>query len=181
MKNSKIQLHATICIVAFSLLIASACVKKKNNEEELITTVKLHVQQKGFVGVDTYVWRDKDGPGGSDPDRTDTVYLDSGRIYVVTAFFLNESGSSPVDITSEIKAEGAEHRVCMETGTAGIIDFNITDTDGKYPIGLESEWNTLLRKKSQLRVNLRHQPDSKDGTCNPGESDVDVTFPLWVR
>jgi hypothetical protein len=29
-----------------------------------------------------------------------------------------------------------------------------------------------------LRIALKHQPKSKDGTCDPGETDVDVTFPL---
>ncbi|WP_236704879.1 hypothetical protein [Hymenobacter sp. AT01-02] len=32
-----------------------------------------------------------------------------------------------------------------------------------------------------LKITLRHQPETKDGTATPGSTDAEVTFPTVVR
>ncbi|MCC7298200.1 MAG: hypothetical protein IT244_07705 [Bacteroidia bacterium] len=171
--------------IAFALIalagtfIFSSCKKKKTDEEELITTVKFSLQQNNIT-KGTFQWKDLDGDGGNAPQPTDTITLDSGMIYNASVAFLNESNGQNIDITEEIKSESADHLICY-TAPVSALEISITDSDGKYPIGLTSDWKTLAKGTYTLRVVLRHQPGEKNGSCDPGETDVDVNFPVRIK
>jgi hypothetical protein len=60
----------------------------------------------------------------------------------------------------------------------------LTDHDTnpqQYPVGLESTFTTGAASAGWLRVVLRHQPNSKNGTYAPGSTDLDVGFVVTIQ
>ncbi|MEZ4720993.1 MAG: hypothetical protein R2813_03845 [Flavobacteriales bacterium] len=149
------------------------------NEEELITTVEVGFTNSASNTHSHYRWVDADGAGGSNP-VIDTIFLDTNASYSVELEFLDESGEMVDDITEEIKSESKDHIICFDLATDKVT-ISRTDSDGQYGIGLQSTWSTTDAIKSSATISLKHQPDVKDGTCNPGETDVEVTFPLVIQ
>lgn len=178
-----------IIFLTVATVTLGACKKDENdpenptptNNEELITTVMLHFHEKG--NMDNHVmasFKDSDGAGGNDA-TIDTIKLDTNTTYMVSVELLDESGSEVVNITTEVKEEDDEHIFCYESSTSEI-DIIITDSDGTHPLGVETEWSTGNTASSAIKVLLKHQPDGqKDGTCSPGETDVEVTFPVVIQ
>ncbi|GAB4382777.1 MAG: hypothetical protein Kow0075_14720 [Salibacteraceae bacterium] len=176
-------------IIILNILIISGIISCKrnsadpedpdpHNESELITTVMITFNGSNGSAF-TYAWRDTDGPGGSQP-TIDTIRLVNGETYQAEVQFLDESGDATIDITEEIKEEADEHLVCYETG-ANALDIETTDKDGNnYPIGIETTWKTGAQATTEVKVVLKHQPGQKDGTCDPGETDVEVVFPVVI-
>lgn len=150
-----------------------------HNEEELITSVELHITESGSGNHFMATWSDLDGAGGESP-KIDSIFLDTNSIYSVSIEFLDESDGHAHDLTDEIEEEADEHIICFESATTDL-SVNRTDSDGIYEIGLESEWTTKDASSSSIRISLKHQPEVKDGTCTPGETDVEVTFPLVIK
>ena len=60
------------------------------------------------------------------------------------------------------------------------VNINRTDTDGTFEIGLQSEWVTTTASTGTVTVSLKHQPGIKDGTCDPGDTDVEIQFPIVI-
>jgi hypothetical protein len=168
----KTNLIIAMTAAAAVLLNLSSC--HKHDEGELITTVKLTLTPATGGTAKPVVWSDPDGIGGNSPKQADTIVCDSGVNYNGELQFSN----GDTDITSEIKNEGGEHFVCFTGPASDVLEITYKDSDGKYPIGLSTEWKTKRKNTGLLRIALKHQPKSKDGTCDPGETDVDVTFPL---
>ncbi|MEY4002121.1 MAG: hypothetical protein RIT07_163 [Bacteroidota bacterium] len=149
----------------------------KHDEGENITTVKLTLTPKSGGNAQTFVWSDPDGIGGNAPKKADTIVCDSTENYNGEIQFFN----GDEDITPEIRNEGSEHIICYSGPTSDVLEINATDSDGKYAIGLSTEWKPVKKSVGLVRIILKHQPESKDGTCDKGETDVDVTFPLFIR
>lgn len=165
----------TFIILAAMLLTFSSC--HRHDEGELITTVKVVLTPKTGGAASTFIWEDQDGPGGNAPGRTDTIRLNDSSEYDAEVFFLHKGE----DVTAEIRNEDDEHIVCYGGMPEANLKVTYADSDGKHPVGLKTTWKTTVSGSGLLRVNLRHQARSKDGTCEPGESDVDVTFNLEVN
>lgn len=147
-----------------------------SNEEEVITTLTLMFTDSAGVSPDvTATFRDPDGDGGNGPDIFDTIRLANNTTYFTSVLLLNETESPADTISNEVLSEADEHIFCFTPSGA---DVNIirTDSDGTYELGLESTWYTGAISTGSVQVILKHQPGTKDGTCNPGETDVDVTF-----
>lgn len=153
-----------------------------DHEEELITTVKLTFTPANvLLSEQTFMFQDIDGPGGNDPTALDTIMLDAGEVYVVSTEFWNESEAPAEDITPEVLEEADEHIVCFET-EADQLTIQRTDTDGTYELGLESSWVAGTDTTGSVTVSLKHQDEgAKDGTCAPGETDVEVAFPFKIK
>lgn len=158
-----------------ALFNLSSC--HKHDEGENITAVKLTLTPTSGGTAKTFVWSDPDGIGGNAPKQTDTVLCDSGTNYTGDLQFFN--GDS--DITSEIKNEGGEHFVCYNGPTSDVLEIIYKDSDGQYPIGLSTEWIAKKKTAGLIRIALKHQPKSKDGTCDKGETDVDVSYPILIQ
>lgn len=157
------------------------------NEEELITTLLLT-----FTDVEnaanTYELRftDADGDGGNDPVLTGDT-LPAGRAYSLALRVLDESGSTPDEITAEIEAEGAEHQFFFQP--AGIdlqVTYADTDANGR-PVGLLNTAVTGAAGSGTLTVTLRHLPNKTapgvadgDITNAGGETDIQVAFPVII-
>ena len=169
-----------------STLVLSSCKRDDDepddphdhNEEELITTVELHLQAADGSHASAN-WSDLDGPGGDDP-IIDTLVLDTNTTYSLHIEFLDESGDAAYSLTHEIEEEGSEHIVCFDE-TLDELSITRTDSDGVYEIGLTSDWVTTNPSSGNVTISLKHQPEVKDGTCTPGETDVEVTFPIVIQ
>ena len=177
-------------IAVLSTAMLSACKKDKNdpndpndpNEEELITTVSLYfTDTTGVAPSATFTFSDPDGPGGNPPTKFDTIVLQANTVYRLSLELLDESKNPVEDITEEVLAEADEHLFCFEVNGIGITIVR-TDTDGTYELGLESLWTVGAEGSGSVTVALKHQPDGlKDGSCAPGETDVELEFQVMVQ
>ncbi len=151
------------------------------NETELITTVKVELTDTLSGQKLNYFFRDLDGEGGNAPSQWDTIKLSDSSFYKVSIKFLNESNSNAVqDITQEILAEQANHIVCL-TPQGVNSTITVTDTDGTYKLGLASTLKTGAASIGNITITLKHQPGIKNGSCDPGETDVQVAFPTVIK
>lgn len=176
-----------LIIAAITVFIACEKDEKKvtnpgnGEEEELITTVRLIFDYDSLsLPVDTFTFKDIDGPGGLGPTVFDTIKLVASENYTVQAEFLNESTAEAEDITEEILAENTEHIICYSSSEDDLL-ITRTDSDGNYEVGLQSSWSSTEASIESVTVTLKHQPNVKDGTCAPGETDVEVVFPFIVQ
>jgi hypothetical protein len=155
------------------------------NEEELITSVVVTYSDTSSTNVKTAKFSDPDGEGGNNPIQFDTIRLQKGKTYQVNLAFLDESDPNDIeDITVEVREEGNEHLVCFDLDANSGVSIQKTDSDGTFPIGLTSKWTTDLTAmpfNGTITVILKHQPDVKDGTCAPGDTDVEINFPLIIN
>jgi len=152
------------------------------NEEELITSVELtFTNTTDDSDVRVFKFSDPDGAGGNAPEITDTIQLRATSTYDLVVRFLDESDPSSVEnITEEVKEEADEHRVCYFI--PGDVTVRITDTDNQgLDLGLQAVVTTFDSENTSLLVQLKHQPEVKDGTCEPGETDVEVLFQTVIK
>jgi hypothetical protein len=148
------------------------------NEPEVITTLTLNFTDANGVQPDvSATFRDPDGDGGQGPDIFDNIDLVANTTYNCTITLLDESGSEVEDMTVEIREEDDEHLFCFTPASGADVTVTRTDTDGTFEVGLSSQWATGAASTGTVNVVLKHQPDGlKDGTCAPGETDVEVLF-----
>ncbi|MBL7754663.1 MAG: hypothetical protein JNM44_09310 [Chitinophagaceae bacterium] len=151
------------------------------NEEELITTCRLvFVDSAGVLPTSSFEYEDIDGDGGNPPSTFDTIRLKSGTTYYTEILLLDES-KSPVDtVSNEVFNEGDEHLFCFTVSGLNC-PIQRTDSDGTYEIGLLSKWKPGATGTGSVQVELRHQPDTKDGTCTPGSTDLSIVFPFSIQ
>ncbi|MCC6721589.1 MAG: hypothetical protein IT243_05260 [Bacteroidia bacterium] len=175
-----------ICLFVLYLLFTTSCNDTSKppipaDQNELITTLKIELKDTVSGALYSFFYRDIDGDSNTIPDQWDTVKLDTGRIYKVTLKFLNETNPNLItDVSTEIKAEATEHIICY---TPSLAELNITrtDNDGTYSLGLESLWKTKGIANGNLNIKLMHQAGLKNGSCEPGVADSDITFRISIK
>jgi hypothetical protein len=178
--------------------------------QELITTFKLILTDSATNAEMVYMFKDPDGEGGlpayygpSSTSQTDSVIqLLTNTTYYGEIILLDESKNVPDTISHEVEEEGAEHMFFYNHGANTILNaanpytvllngsgirITYTDLDAGTPqrgIGLKTKWRTAAGSgsaKHNLNVTLKHQPDQKDGTYAPGESDISVDFKILIN
>ena len=186
-KNTLITL---VSLLSLTVIILS-CKKNKDqaptpqnpNEQEQITTLHLIVKE-GSIVVDTFTFRDVDGPGGNAP-KIESINLLANKNYNAQLLLLDES-KTPIDtISKAIKEERNEHQFFFTPSAAGVtIAYNDADDHG-VPVGLEILLNTGAASTGELRIFLKHQPNVKpktgQGDASLGATDIDVTMPVVVN
>ena len=179
------------------------------NPEEVITTFQISFTDSISGVIKTYMFKDPDGPGGqtayygptSALQSDSVIQLNANSTYFANILLLDET-KSPVDtISNEVREEGAEHMLFYNNGSNTLVNsgnpytvilngngvkITYTDLDDGTPqrgIGLTTRWRSASSSavKLPLNVTLKHQPDLKDGTFAPGESDISVDFKLIVN
>lgn len=152
------------------------------NEEEVLTTLTLNfVDSAGVQPAVSATFRDPDGDGGQGPDVFDDINLAANTTYDVTITVLNETVTPAEDITIEILEEADEHLFCF-TPTGVDVTVTRTDTDGTFEVGQLSRWRTGAAGTGTVQVTLKHQPDGvKDGSCAPGDTDIEVEFATEIQ
>jgi len=186
-----IKSHVKQLFILGFLAFAASCKKDDDqpdipppvvNEPESITSVEIHFTSVDGTSNFHADWDDPDGLGGNAP-VIDTIVLDSGVTYNAEVSFLDRSSGTAIDLTSEIEDESAEHIICygLDQATASALEIVSIDSDGNYSIGLKTQWQAKNLTSEELTLTLKHQPGVKDGTCDPGETDVEVVFPISIQ
>lgn len=185
--------HLLNCFTISILLSLSTTMNScgdKVEEGELITTVQLTLNLPGDSGK-IYTWQDLDGPGGNSPILPDTLVLSQvtpgGNPYGGNLEFFNKQGGKNENITLQIEKEKNNHLVCYEISSltmqpqSGLSILPTDKDDQSLPVGLKTEWTTKMADKGNIWIRLKHQPSIKNGSCNVGETDVEVAFPYVIR
>lgn len=189
-KNQTMKTLSLFTIITAIVLLISSCKKDDNddiqlpgNEEELITTVELEFINDSSNQISIFEFSDPDGFGGNAPTQFDTIRLNKAAVYSLSIKFYDKSDTSDIeDITLEILEEAKDHLVCFDISPLVTgLSIQKTDSDGTFPIGLASKWTlsqNAISTNGSVTITLKHQPSVKDGSCNPGDTDVEVEFPL---
>jgi len=149
----------------------------------------------------TYVFSDLDGPGGNPAtfggtNQSDSVItILSNHVYETTILLLDQT-KNPIDtISKEVYNEGADHMFFFNsiapsgtpyntylTGSMTNIKYLDLDANNRG-IGLSTLWTApnMMMSKTNLKIELKHQPGVKDGSYAPGETDIQVNFKLKVN
>jgi hypothetical protein len=186
------QFKTNISILAFFLVSTAAFTgcnddndvtdPPKPNEEELITTVELtFTNLRDTSEVNVFRFADPDGDGGNGPTQFDTIKLASKGAYSMLVRFLDESTSEIEDITEEIKEEATDHLVCFSSDGNGLFVAPQDRDKNGLKLGLFNNVMTNSPESTNLTVSLKHQPGIKNGSCDVGETDVEVAFVLEVK
>lgn len=178
------RILAAIFLVS-GISVMTSCEKEDHDhdEEELITSVNVLVTEAGTTNVQTFRFKDADGPGGLAPTVFDSIILNSNKTYTVSLQFLNESVSPAEDITKEIKEEANEHQVYFTATGVALTPSNFDlDTKG-LPLGLTSTWAAGAAGRGSIRITLKHKPGTKAAgdPVTKGETDVELDFGVRLR
>lgn len=190
MKNARKSLRLSLLMGSVVVLTLSSCKKDEDlvtvpppdqNEGELITTMKVMFEDVSQVQPTTSAtFQDLDGDGGNSPGIFEDIELAPNTTYTASILLLNETESPTDTISNEVLEEASDHLFCFAPSGANVT-ITRTDTDGVYEVGLESEWTTGAVSTGSTRITLKHQPDVKDGTCAPGETDVEINFVTKIQ
>jgi hypothetical protein len=169
------MLGAVLSIIFLMATLHSCKPKDPDNPEELITTLKLTFSEGSSTKV--FQFKDADGLGGGLDGIADTIVLDSSKNYHLVVEVLDESTSPTTVVSNEILNEGVDHQFFFNISAGLNLSQTYDDADTKgLPIGLSNNVVTGSSSSGTLRVNLKHQPGTKDGSQAIGSSDIDVSF-----
>ena len=174
-------------LVALPLAFA-AC--KKNDPEpsddnELITTVTytLTPTAGSTAPAATITWEDLDGTGGAAPGITGgPLTLRANTTYTGTMTLLDKTKNPVNNVTNEVAAEKEDHLFFYDPTPAGLMAVTRTDRDANSrEVGLTTRVVTTTAASGSLKITLKHQPGTKNGTAGPGDVDVEATVPVAVQ
>jgi len=119
------------------------------------------------------------------PTRIDTIKLKAGASYTCTVGILDETKTPAADVGAEIYERRNYHLICFTiTGLSSGFTVTRTDLDSNNPplqIGLKDDVTAGAVGTGSLEIQLKHQPNLKNGSCDPGSVDFDVTYPVIVH
>ena len=153
-------------------------------DNEFISTMRLTFTE----GTNKLVYsiKDLDGDGGNAP-VIDVIKLLPNKTYTFTTEFLDETKNPAVNLTSEIKAESAEHLVIFEPNSTNLLSVTRTDKDSRnFEVGLMATAKTTTAANGTMKVTLKHQPEvggqpTKNGTATIGTTDFEGTFKVEIK
>jgi len=181
-----------LAFLAFTLILWTSCKKDEKviappvPGNEFMTTVKLVATNVNDPNdVQTAAWVDLNPDDNTPPDTSKAqLNLHANATYNVEVQFWDETKSPAEDITPEIKERGNYHLVWFTVSNGLDLTIQPTDhdtNDPPLPIGLEDQFVTGAASAGNLNVKLRHQPNVKDGTYDPGSTDADVDFQVNIQ
>jgi len=146
------------------------------NETELITTVQLELTDSVLFTKSYAVFRDLDGDGGNNPSQFDSIKLSKQHTYLTRIYLLDESKTPADTISNDVLSEAKDH-LFVFTPSGVDVKVKIEDKDdNNLPLGLLSIWRAISNGTGKMKLTLKHQPGVKNGTPEPGETDVEVNF-----
>lgn len=115
-----------------------------------------------------------------------TLTLKANTTYTGVVGLLDKTKTPTLDATAEIREKANEHLFVYTPSTGLALSVTLTDKDtnpspGPYPIGLTTEIRTGAASSGKLKLVLRHQPSTKNGTAVPGTSDLDTDFTIVIQ
>jgi hypothetical protein len=186
-----------LALITSIVVLVASCRKKDDpitppttgpvEEQELITTLAVHLHSLDGTQHLHLSFRDLDGDGGN-PPMIDLDTLTANTIYEVHVELLNESVNPVIDITEEVEEEGDLHQFFYQVDNANLsITYDDQDVNGR-PIGIHTTWTTGDVSTGSLKITLRHEPDkAADGvsqgdiTNAGGDTDIEVELPLTIE
>ena len=175
------------------LLLLMACKKEEQvvdpplPENELLTTISLRLISSDYSDTLNATWRDLTPNDTNLPDTSLALLnLKDSTLYRAELAFSDETKSPVEDITAEVQTRANYHRIFYypSTSLGSNFNVNITDFDTNSPplaLGLTSNFQTFQSSNGVLRVVLKHQPNGKDGSFEPGTIDADVNFRVQIN
>ena len=185
-KMKRLSLILTGTVLMFVMLL-NGCKKDETAVSpplpgnEFLTTVKLVATNATDPSDVQIVWV-KQLPGQPVDYSNATLNLKKNSTYHVGVEFLDETTTPAGNITDDIYARRNYHLICF-VPTGINLTVNRTDLDTNTPplqIGLEDDFITGATGTGSLNVQLRHQPNAKNGDCAPGSTDADVDFSVNI-
>ncbi len=188
MRNSFIKVPVLIATIAASF---SACKKDdppRPVEQELITTLRLMVNDNG--SIQSFDYRVENGFNNSSQGsiHIDTIVLAPHTSYTVDTRVLNEKENPMEDITLEVIDEKDDHLFLYRSNPAsgaGSIVSTGGDVDGNGdPFNQTISFTTGAPGSGTLTVYLIHEPTDKAGLTpeqTGGETDVQAVFPVKIQ
>lgn len=183
---------ATIAMAFCAILLTfNACKKDEKTVSpplpgnEFLTTVRLIITNASDAS-DVHVATITDPtvlPNAPDSINNPNVSLKANSTYNVQVLFLDETKSPAGNVTTDIYDRRNYHLICMEP-SASNLTVTRTDLDTNNPplqIGLQDKFVTGAAGALTLNVQLRHQPNAKNGDCAPGSTDADVTYNVTIQ
>lgn len=177
-----------ILVILFSLMLGSIALLDscKNDTTtssyEAITTLKVIAQNLSTNAVDTFQYENfhEHQSGSYPPGYVDTIKLAAKTAYFIQVVLINDLTHEIM--TDTIIAKADSHLMTYNIDPSGLLKVKIQDKDSKgLPLGLICNWSTADSTNGWLRMILRHQQGSKNGTENPGSTDFEADFPVAVR
>ncbi len=150
---------------------------------EFLTTVQLIVTNTADA-TDTKTVSVKQLPGQAIDLTKATLNLKKNAVYNAQVKFLDETKSPAGDVTTDISDRKNYHLICFVISGGANLTVKRTDKDTNTPaleVGLQDSFTTAAASTGSLNVQLRHQPNAKNGDCAPGSSDADVNFPIVIN
>jgi hypothetical protein len=168
------------CSIAFLLNSCKNAATPSTNES--ITTLKVIARNLSTNATDTFVYVNFNESKPNPPSYVDTIRLQSKASYAIQVILLNEAPNPIQNMTDTIIARADYHLMLYNIDPSGLIAVRIQDKDSKgLPLGLMSSWATSDSTNGWLRMILRHQPGTKNGTETPGSTDFEADFPVVVK
>lgn len=177
-----------IFVILFSLLLGSLALLDscKNDSvgptNETITTMKVIAQNLATNRIDTFQYENfhEMQAGSYPPGHVDTIRLSAKSSYAIQVVLINDL--THLYVTDTIIAKADSHLMVYNIDPTGMIAVKILDKDSKgLPLGLMSNWTTADSTNGWLRMILRHQVGTKNGTETPGSNDFEADFPIAIR
>ncbi len=163
-------------------LVTSGCRKDDDTENEIITTVVVHLKAVDGSLDRKFTWNDPDGDGGLSPTVEDIV-LPPNREFDAQVFFYDRSKSPEVDVTEEIQKESDEHLLVYRVNGALKLTITAADSDEKgRPFRLKTRWAAGTPSTGSVVITLRHHPKKNlPNLDNTGSVDAEVAFPVRIQ
>jgi hypothetical protein len=183
-----------LCSVAVLIALCAVLNSCKKDEtavappvpgNEFLTTVGLKVTNSSNASDVQYAyWTDTtliSHP--ADSINTPVLNLKANTTYNVEVLFQDRTTTPIGDVTAEIKQRENYHLICFTPSPSLNLTVVRTDKDTNTPaleVGLTDTFTTGAAGTGELNVQLRHQPNAKNGSCEPGSTDADVTYTVNV-
>jgi hypothetical protein len=176
--------------IAVASITFAGCKKDKVEnpdveEQELITTVKLHVT--GANSFDkTFTYKVENGFGVTSPGTItrDDIALAPNTEYNMEVHLLNEKKNPAEDITEEVIAEKNDHLFLFEAQTSLLTLTDGNKDNNGAPFNQTIKVKTGAAGSGSLTVILKHEPANKNAANAAdagGETDVEATFNVVVQ
>jgi hypothetical protein len=154
-----------------------------DHDHDVISRVEFDMVPAGTSDTATYVWDDADGPGGANPNRIDTIFLDSAATYLGSLRLINGTLTPFEDLTADVRSDMDEHQFFF-TVSDSLVRVSIQDLDERgLPVGLATSVVPVRRGTGTILIELSHfdDPSQKTGTNRSDETDLSISFPIVVR
>lgn len=183
-------LKKSLWFVLVVSLLVGACNKDEQNvaptdDNEAITTAILSLTNAANA-QDIVTATVENLNSTISPDFTKaTLNLKADATYSGTIQLYDKTQTPTLDATEEIREKANEHLFVYTPSAASLLTVTLTDKDtnpapGPYPVGLTFSLKAGPAATGKLKVQLRHQPNTKNGTATPGTDDLNVDFPVVI-